>query len=542
MLKKSFLTPVLSGVLAVSVVGSGVLYYVDNKNGSDKPAPETNNDSKTISDVSDNVEKTIETAEKAIKGELDFAYSAKADFTLGKGLTDEIGFDVKPFSVETSTKQKGKKTAADVSIKYDSKNLVSLNSVVDNETQIAYLKVPELSDAYISASADDIEKLMSNTAYDTADDTAFAVQGETSMAVGSAAGISEDALKVLEEIDYEELFNDLIEYVDVIKDNCPEGKDNGKISGDIDGNSYEYTVKTYDVTGQVVMDMVKDAAEKAKNDDVIKDLCVKMGMSESDYTSAIDSMLSDMDADDSELSETILSLDVYYLDDEVTGFATNIDEEDVAVKMVSIESDDVFAIDFSCLENDEGITVKGSAKAENNKVNGKFVFASNIEEDMDMSMTLSLEDLEAKGDMFAGTMRYDISVTADGETVAPSIELTSNSTEDKLDIKLRVTESGTDYVTMTITGEDTDASDITVPSDNIFSLDEAGLEAYLATCNTDAFAENIKSALGDELYTALFEGGNDDYNYEYDYDDYDYDDYDFEDNEDFDFGSIDIDA
>lgn len=542
MLKKSFLTPVLSGVLAVSVVGSGVLYYVDNKNGSDKPEAETNNDSKTISDVSENVEKTIETAEKAIKGELDFAYSAKADFTLGKGLTDEIGFDVKTFSVEAATKQKGKKTAADVSVKYDSKNLVSLNSVVDNETQIAYLKVPELSDAYISASADDIEKLMSDSGYGINDDTAFKVQGETSMAVGSAAGISEEALKVLEEIDYEELFNDLIEYVDVIKDNCPEGKDNGKISGDIDGNSYEYTVKTYDVTGQVVMDMVKDAAEKAKNDDVIKDLCVKMGMSESDYTSAIDSMLSEMETDDSQLSETILSLDVYYLDDEVTGFATNIDEEDAAVKMVSIENDDVFAIDFSFLVDDEGMTMKGSAKSEDDKVNGKFDFAMNMGDEGNISMALSLEDLEAKGDMFAGTMRYDISVTTDGETIAPSIELTSNSTEDKLDIKLSVTESGTDYVTMTITGESTDASDITVPSDNIYSLDEAGLEAYLATCNTDAFVANIQSALGDELYNALFSGGNDEYIYDEDYADYDYDDYDFEVNEDFDLDSLDLDA
>lgn len=500
MLKKSILTPVLSGVLAVTVVGSGVLYYVDNKNSDDNKDKEKDKSSKTVSEVSDTVKKTLDTADKAIKGELDFSYSAKADFILGKGITDELDFDVKPFSFETSTKQKGKKTAADFSVKYDSKNLVSLNSVMDNDEQIVYLKVPELSDAYLSFSADDIEKMLN-------DSTNFPSAGTTTMAVDGANGLSADAMKVLEEIDYEKLFEDLEEYVDVVEKNAPEGKDNGTVTGDIDGNSYEYTVKTYDVTGQVVVDMVNAAADKAKNDDFIKDICTKLGASESDYDSMISSIKDGMSMDESQLSETLVSFDVYYLGDDVTGFATNIEDgsDDVAIKMISIENDDVFAVDFSCLVGNEGMTLKGSAKTESDKLNGQFDFKMNTDDDSDMSMTLSFKDVEEKGDMFAGTIRYDISVTNYGETVAPSIELTSNSTEDKLDMTLSVTESGTDYVTVTLTGEATDASDITIPSDNIFSCDESGVESYLATCNTDTFVSNVKSALGDELYTALFE-------------------------------------
>lgn len=521
MLKKSLLTPILSGVLAVTVVGSGALYYFDRSGSDDKDEKSKEKNDKTISQVSENVGETLELAEKAVKGELDFAYNAKAEMIFGKGVTDEIGYELKPFSLETSTKQKNKKTAADISVKYDSKNLVSLNAVVDNETQTAFFKVPELSDAYLSASAEDLESAMGQ--YSDLSNAMGAYS--TSMAV---SGMDQASLDFLKDIDYEALLKDFEEYAEIVIDNCPEGKENGKLSGDINGNSYEYTVKTYDVTGQVVYDIVTALAEKAKDDTIFKDLWVDMGMSESEYTQAIDSILGQQKPDDEFLSESMLTVDVYYQGNVVTGFSTQI-EDDTSIKMVYIENDDVFAIDFACTEltSQEGFALKGDAKNEGGKVNGKFDFNFDFGDSEKASMSMLFTDIAAQGDLFSGTIKFDMSIDEGGEKVAPSFELVSASTAEKLDLTMSVSESGTDYMTVKLTGEATDASDITVPSDNIYSLDEAGMESYLSTCNTDAFLENVKSALGDELYNAMFANET-----VYDENDYDFDDYD-----DFDYGT-----
>lgn len=517
MLKKSFLTPVLSGVLAVTVVGSGVLYYFDRSG--EKDSANEKSSEKKISSVSDNIGETIDIASKALKGDLDFSYTADAELKFGEGFTNEIGYEIKPIAVSTATKQKGKKTAADMSFKYDSKNLMSLNTVIDNETQTVYIKCPELSDSYLSASADEINGLLADSGLSMDDSLESATGSLTAMSAGAATASSSEILDILGEIDYEALAADLEEYWKLIEENCPEGKENGNITGDIDGNSYDYSVKTYEITGQVVYDMVTDVTEKAKSDEFLKDLFVKMGMSESDYDSAISGITSEMGSEN--MDEVLLSVDVYFDGGDAVGFATSIEDE-LNVKMISIDTDEVYAVDMNIQDGEgEGFTLKGSAKEQDGKVNGKFDFGFNDgSEDMGLSVTMT--DLQAQGELFSGSIEFGLSVVDGDTTVSPSIELISNSTSDKLDLTMNIEESGINYLTMTVTGQETDASDITVPSDNIFSLDESGLESYMATCKTDEFLADIKSALGDELYNEMF--GNDELSYDDDYLDYDYED------------------
>ncbi|WP_124101104.1 DUF6583 family protein [Ruminococcus sp. Marseille-P6503] len=523
MLKKSFLTPVLSGVLAVAVVGSGVLYYFDRSG--DKGKNNEKSGENGISRVSDNIGETIDIAGKALKGELDFSYAADAELKFGEGITNDIGYEIKPIGISTATKQKGKKTAADMSFKYDSKNLMSLNTVIDNETQTVYIKCPELSDSYLSASADDIDDLMAESGISMDDYTLESATGSlTAMSVGSA---SASLLDVLDEVDYEALTADLEEYCKLIEENCPEGKENGSVSGDINGNAYDYSVKTYEITGQVVYDMVVDMTEKAKSDEFLKNLFVKMGVSESDYDAAVGSIAPSMESVD--MDEVLLSVDVYFDGDNAVGFATSVDDE-LDVKMISIETDEVYAVDMNFTADGEGFTLKGAAKEQDGKVNGKFDL--NVSGSEEMGMSLTMTDIQAQGELFSGSIKCELSYSEEaflidgkgyddeaGVSYSPSIELISNSTADKLDLTLNVEEGGKNYFTMTVTGQETDASDITVPSDNIFSLDEAGLESYAATCKTDEFLAGIKEALGDELYNEIL--GSDGTVY----DDYDYNDY-----------------
>ena len=72
MVKNKVLTPVLAGVLGLSIVGSGLGYYFVNKDSNDG---KTEGGKAKLTQVADNINNTLGTAEKAIKGELDFAYN-----------------------------------------------------------------------------------------------------------------------------------------------------------------------------------------------------------------------------------------------------------------------------------------------------------------------------------------------------------------------------------------------------------------------------------------------------------------------------------
>lgn len=104
------------------------------------------------------------------------------------------------------------------------------------------------------------------------------------------------------------------------------------------------------------------------------------------------------------------------------------------------------------------------------------------------------------------------------------IKAESKSTSKKLDISSDITVNGEKYLSVSITGKETKATDVKIPSGNIYDVtDDAQLEAYGATVDTEKFMEDIKDALGDELYNALFISYDDDWDYDYDYD-YNYDD------------------
>lgn len=154
MVKNKVLTPVLAGVLGLSIVGSGLGYYFVNKDSNDG---KTEGGKAKLTQVADNINNTLGTAEKAIKGELDFAYNATATVSFGEGFTEKAGVSLQPISVTTVTKQKGSNTAADVSLTYGGNNLVSANAVYSRDNKSAYVQIPELSDAYLMVNVDSLK-------------------------------------------------------------------------------------------------------------------------------------------------------------------------------------------------------------------------------------------------------------------------------------------------------------------------------------------------------------------------------------------------
>ena len=508
--------------------------------------------------MADNINNTLGTAEKAIKGELDFAYDATATVSFGEGFTEKAGVSLQPISVTTVTKQKGSNTAADVSLTYGGNNLVSANAVYSRDNKSAYVQIPELSDAYLMVNVDSLkDKIGSELSSQGIDfDSLF------DSAEGADVDVAADALE-----------KDLEDYKKVMEDSFPKPVDGEKKTGDIDGNEYSYTTKEYTISGNDVKAAFKAVLDKAKDDATLKDMFSKSGVAEelgmsyddiiSQYADSMDSLFASDNLDET------ATFNAYYSGDDFAGFSFEKDGE--GATLYTILKDDVVAVDFSLNMSDEGsASFKGSANTVDGVTNGKFTMKmetaadSDIDADMTsadgglsleptmavspsinfdtMEAEVTLKDLKEEGDAFSGTIRFDVNGTSDSQAVSGWVELASASTADKLDLSVEFGMNGKQFVTMSVTGNKTEASDITVPSgDKIYDMtNDDQMNTYLAGCDSDGFVANVKKVLGDEVYNMLVNAEGD---LESDYDDYgDYDDYDDYDLSDIDMSDYDLSA
>lgn len=554
MVKNKVLTPVLAGVLGLSIVGSGVGYYFVNKNSDNG---NTEGGKAKLTQVADNINNTLGKAEKAVKGKLDFAYNANATVSFGEGFTKAAGLEVAPISVTTATKQKGSNTGVDFAVSYNSKNLVSANAVYGRDDNKAYVQIPELSDGYLMLDVSKVEDELKSQLSEQGIDLDSLLKDDG----------SDDATV---DFDTDAFEKDLDEYEKLIKDTLPQPTEGDKLEGDIDGNKYSYTTKEYEISGQDALNVINAVLDKAKTDENIKKLFDQSGIGDSasvTYEEIIDEMRSSMDFSDDDLKETV-KVDVYYNGEDFAGFA--VDQDDVKAHLYTISTDDVLAVDLDYDFGSSGMmTVNGALKTDGDTTNGKFAVKTSgdvsspidIEESSYIEPTMvtgglssstveaeiTFKDIKTVEDTFTGVIRTDVNVTNDGGAQSGWLEIASASTADKLDLSFELGVNGEKMMNVSVTGNETEASDVTMPtSDKIYDVtDDTQMDNYLSSCDTDKFTANIKAALGDELYNLLTDAESDassllDDDYDYD-DNYDYDDSDFSYfDEDYDLSDLDL--
>ena len=105
MVKNKVLTPVLAGVLGLSIVGSGLGYYFVNKDSNDG---KTEGGKAKLTQVADNINNTLGTAEKAIKGELDFCLQRNGYCFIRRGLHREGRCQLTAYFCDNCYKAEGK--------------------------------------------------------------------------------------------------------------------------------------------------------------------------------------------------------------------------------------------------------------------------------------------------------------------------------------------------------------------------------------------------------------------------------------------------
>ena len=535
MVKSKLLTPVLAGVLGVSIAGSALGYVLVNKDSDSKSGK------KSATDVVSPVEKltdgfnaattteVVENAEKALKGELDFSYDAKAAITFGEGFKKLSGkSDMGSIAITANANQNGNKASADLALLYNDNDLVSLNAVIDRDSGNAYVQVPQLSDAYMSVNYEEFisqaqSQLTQSFDFSQLEQLAGSFQFDPAAMTESLSG-----------------------YAQAIADNFPEGKDGDDVSGDISGYEYSYTTKTYTLTGNDLYNILKAVLEQAKNDQYLSDLYdqisttaasqgTNLGISYSDFIDKLMAEYGDSVKDAGEL----FSFDVYFNQDIPAGF--KIDQEGFVMDCKTVLTGTVTAVDFNLAYAENGsLTIVGAAEEEDGVTNGSFELKSDIDDDA-VEGKLTLTNVGPNG----GSIRIDGSADNDGTPVSGWLEIITSVSEDEMNLTVDTGYNGENFITVSFEGKKTDVKEVTVPTGKIYDItDAASRNEFLDTVDTDKFLENIKSVLGEDLYNEFFNGRSGSYiiednDYDYDYDDdYDYG-YDLNyDLDDFDLGDL----
>lgn len=538
MLKKSILTPVLSGVLAVTVVGSGAYYFVNQKNADkddesssqsqDKDGKKKGSDSielkvsdeelqKGLDKATDKIEVVkssvadqVETVTKAVSGDLDFAYNASLTVTPGEMLTQEA--DIKSIALNVAAKQKGDAAQLTLEGQYGGQTLATANIIGDRSGGNVYAQVPELSDTYVSVSLEQLKTMAENAVQ--APMQAYTQKSAEAIAEQQGGDIDESNVKVpdynalieaLESVDQEALEQDIAEYAQTIAENFPEGKDAEATKGEVDGVSYELTTKTYDVTEADAMKITKAVIEKAKDDTLIKDFLDNETIKEftlsdsSAFVAGLDEMLAEMEDNSVDESGEVVSFDVMF-DSEgaIAGFKMENDGEGIYAVSTAVGDDYVVDMKFNG-GSDADMTVAGVIKNENDTLNGSIKMDNKTSSgEGDYNMVFALKDVKTTDNVMSGTVSFD--ATANGKTVG--LVFTSNSTADKTDFVFSSSMDGKSIFDIAFTLEQTDASDIAVPSDAIaIDLESGeGTDKYAATLDIQGFQDHLKDVLGEELF------------------------------------------
>ncbi len=521
MMKKSFLTPVLSGVLALTVVGSGAAYYFefvkDSGDGKAKTADESSQSGAvTIDEAAKNIEAQLDKAQQLAKGEYNGAYTAQVIYKPSQSVSDTVGLStpLSDVSVSVEAKQKDKMTSVNYGFNYGANSVISANMVIDNANETAYFQIPEFSGAYLTGNADDLAALVKEYAsaagtgtvfdddyssydfddYDS-DDSYEASSYTADMMASPAAGLSDLNVDALSDIDFDALLTDLETYGDTIKENAPEATDGADKTGEIDGKSYTLTTKTYTITKEDGKKIAQAVADKAKADETLKGAMTSAGLSEDDYNSMWDGLMTSIDEGD----DSALTFDVYYNGDEVQGFKAEGGDDSYQIVNYSTDKQMILDWKFTSDGTDEFVAA-GAVDIDGDTINGSVKMTMN-DSDETTNVTATYDNLTAGEDSLTG--KITINVTDSSDNISMVYDFNNSGTN--IDTNITLNANDTDLGTIAITAQETDASDITVPSGTMYNIsDDDQLDQYVSSMNGDAWLESLKTTLGEELYNLIF--------------------------------------
>lgn len=469
-----------------------------------------------FSSTSKSLSGTISKVNDISSGKNEYGLNNSLKITLGDELIKETGIkDLKSVSINSSYNTIDKKIGQNYSVNYNDKKLLSVNASTDIDKKISYIQVPELSDAYVSVKADELPKYLKQMGVSLEQFTnGMNINQYLDMLSRNGSG---------EQLLTPEQFEDIIKrYSDIFVKSVTNVKKD-TVKGEIDGVSYKYTCLTADLTFKDLLNISEDLLNELKKDDVIKDLFVKQGiLKDEDYASGIDSAIAQLKeakdnpsaifGEDVSINDKAMTMKTYLdSNQKVVGKEFLIEDKGINATLgyINVDNDKNNAIKAWVKENDEELfSYEGSGKKNDGALTGEYKLTVSDGKSGEYTINFSLEDykvIDEKEDLISGK----ITISADIEDVPYEVVMNCSVKNKKQTVEIVVNTDKKMFVTIEVTYEKTDVSDIKTPgaNDKIYDgLDETQQQEYLATFNLEAFKQKVTSALGEDLANQIFNG------------------------------------
>jgi hypothetical protein len=396
-------------------------------------------------------------------------------------------------------------------LNWNEDRLVTIDAAIQDGGNLGFFRIPELTEKWACL---DIESLIGEVPVEDDEAAKKLEEALTKFAADPAEYLTADELK-----------SEIVKYVGVWNKSTSDVTLEKKADVNICDISVEYTIATVEITDEKAKEICKTFCEEIKNDDVIKGVIVDKleAVSEEDYNSAIDDVLSNIE-ENTESSDDTLSISTY-IDPKgvIRGMSAKFNEDDMSF-IFGKDGDQVRAEFFITEDGEEQCRAELTAAEAENKYSGNIDMSAD-----DETVSIEFTNFEIVDEKL-GTFNAETTfIIPDEEQFAIKFSADGNTQNASADIEVEGENYGTLMLTMTIG----DSASPEIPDKaSAFLIDEEfdidALKEYVTEDEMNSFIaslltkmgmtdDNAKS-IGDMAASSIYEE-NSGYDYDYDYDD-----------------------
>lgn len=361
-----------------------------------------------------------------------------------------------------------------IGLRLNKTNIISAEMFMDSTAKDIFLRVPELSKAYLSISSKDAP---------------------------SSVDISG-----LKNLNSEKIADLMTRYSNIIIDDIKDVQIENNATLSVDTLTTECTRLTVTISSEDFAAMVKDVLEEAKNDQTIIDLLPMLNISEDDYKNSIDDAIDNANADN--YTDTNLVMKVYvnskgevigreFSDEETDGglgytVLSSGDKTEYRLYVNDDSGNEVFNIEGNHVKNQDG-AYTGDARVDVSTNNDTI---SNVRVD------ISYEDLRTEkknGHSYQyGTVTIS-SMDLMGMQVTMDYSVEDTVQKCKVDVQM----GAVSVVSADIAVDYPDNYDVTMPDNNAEVYDINDISSYEATMDLQGYITKLADQLGIDSQTIM---------------------------------------
>ena len=437
-----------------------------------------------ISDMSSQTKTTLQLDDSVI--------SVVEELLAQEGMDMDLSW-IDDISLDTDMNMKDGKMSADIAVGLNGSHLLTLSAAWDLETQIMWIGIPELSDAYLEM---DMEEVLGEDTSDMLLTFMEAQELYAQMAEALPSGA--------------ELESMINKYVGIVFDHMKDvEKANETVK--LDGLKQDMLVMTTEFSQKDYLNILKALMEEARNDQTVKDLLAAMAEiigEDADelfgyYTDAIDETLAELDSLLEEATnEKVISLETF-LDsqDNIVGRTITLvmEGEKSSLSYITVTQGDKFAFEADLAS---AAIITGSGTIKDGKTSGEYVLAIMGEE----YLTLKVENYyTTESGTFSGTfvlspesaMMEELGMDSSmlqmiGSNVGFKFSL--DTTTDTPSASFGILAASMELFSIDVSGKTGKAGSISLPEVTVDVNDDIAAITWLAGLDLDALLSNLEKA------------------------------------------------